>query len=136
MKPAVFIDTSYFLALLNKRDKYHKVAKTVAKKLSGRLVTTDAVLFEVGNALSRPSFRHLASQVLYQVDRDPNIVVVPIDDELFAESAEFFQSRPDQTWGLTDCSSFVVMQRYGLTEALTADKHFEQAGFTRLLQTV
>jgi predicted nucleic acid-binding protein len=40
----------------------------------------------------------------------------------------------DKEWGLTDCISFVVMQEQGLTDALTADHHFEQAGFTILLK--
>jgi uncharacterized protein len=42
-------------------------------------------------------------------------------------------SRRDKEWSLTDCISFVVMKERGLTEALTADHHFEQAGFKALL---
>jgi predicted nucleic acid-binding protein len=45
----------------------------------------------------------------------------------------FYESRPDKAWSLTDCISFVVMNQHGLTEALTGDHHFEQAGFTALL---
>jgi len=45
-----------------------------------------------------------------------------------------FQRRPDKTWSLVDCASFVVMQKRGITEALTSDVHFEQAGFIRLLK--
>jgi len=44
-----------------------------------------------------------------------------------------YQNRPDKNWSLTDCISFVVMQEHGITEALTADRHFEQAGFVPLL---
>jgi len=43
-------------------------------------------------------------------------------------------SRPDKDWSLTDCISFVVMKERGLTGALTADHHFEQAGFVALLK--
>jgi predicted nucleic acid-binding protein len=42
--------------------------------------------------------------------------------------------RPDKEWSLVDCTSFVLMERRGLTEALTTDHHFEQASFVRLLQ--
>jgi uncharacterized protein len=45
-----------------------------------------------------------------------------------------FAARSDKRWSLTDCISFVVMQERGLTEALTADRHFEQAGFSILLR--
>ncbi len=46
---------------------------------------------------------------------------------------ELYRHRPDKEWGTTDCISFVVMQDYGLTEALTTDEHFKQAGFRALL---
>jgi predicted nucleic acid-binding protein len=45
-----------------------------------------------------------------------------------------YDARPDKKWTLTDCISFVVMQERGITEALTGDQHFEQAGFTALLK--
>ncbi len=46
---------------------------------------------------------------------------------------ELYRGRPDKEWSLTDCISFVVMRDEHLTEALTADRHFEQAGFKPLL---
>jgi len=45
-----------------------------------------------------------------------------------------FRQRRDKGWSLTDCISFLAMQRHGLAEALTADHHFEQAGFNILLR--
>ena len=133
MKPAVFIDTSYFLALVNSRDKYHETAKTMAAQVSPPFITSEAVLFELGNALAKPPHRVLAIQVLRQIRADTSIEIVSIGSDLFAQTVAFYQSRPDKAWGLTDCSSFVIMQQRGLREALTADAHFEQAGFTRLL---
>jgi len=47
---------------------------------------------------------------------------------------ELYARRPDKSWSLTDCISFVVMTDRGLTEALTGDHHFEQAGFRALLR--
>lgn len=133
MRPAIFIDTSYFLALVNGRDKYHQAAKAVASQVVPPFVTSEAVLFELGNALARPPHRMLGIQALHQIRADTSIEIVPIGPDLFTQTVAFYQSRPDKTWGLTDCSSFVIMQRRGLHEALTADKHFEQAGFKRLL---
>jgi predicted nucleic acid-binding protein len=133
MKPAVFIDKSYFLALVNIRDKYHEAAKTAAATVEPPFVTSEAVLFEVGNALARPSRRHLGIQVLRQIRADKNIEIVHIDQDMFSETIAFYQSRSDKGWGLTDCASFVIMRRRGLFEALTADKHFEQAGFVAVI---
>lgn len=131
--PAIFIDTSYFLALVNNRDKYHQVAKAVAAQVQSPFVTSDAVLFELGNALAKPPHRQIGILALKQIQNDSEIEIVPISSDLLAETIALYQSRPDKTWGLTDCSSFIIMQQRQLEEALTTDKHFEQAGFKRLL---
>ena len=55
-------------------------------------------------------------------------------DTLFHRARELFRERPDKQWGITDCISFVVMQEHDVTEALTADQHFEQAGHRALLR--
>jgi predicted nucleic acid-binding protein len=54
---------------------------------------------------------------------------------LFHKGFSLYRSRPDQTWGLIDCVSFIVMREAGIVDSLTADKHFEQAGFRALLRT-
>jgi predicted nucleic acid-binding protein len=64
---------------------------------------------------------------------DPLVEVVVVDSELFQRALTLFGQRNDKDWGLTDCISFVLMQERGLTEALTTDSHFSQAGFRRLL---
>ncbi|HUM72046.1 MAG TPA: PIN domain-containing protein [Chloroflexota bacterium] len=134
MRPAIFIDTSYFLALVNNRDKYPQAAQALATIAKPPFITSDAVLFELGNALSRPPQRQLGIQALRQIQADSRIEIVHVNPDLLAEAIVLFQTRPDQAWGLTDCSSFVIMQQFGAREALTADKHFEQAGFIRLLK--
>ena len=133
MKPAVFVDTSYFLALVNRRDKYHEAAKTAAVVVAPPYVTSEAVLFELGNALARPPHRQLGIQSLRQIRSDNKIEIVHIDPDLLAETITFYRARPDKGWGLTDCSSFVIMRRRGIFEALTTDKHFEQAGFVTVI---
>ncbi len=67
-------------------------------------------------------------------ESDPNIEIISLNDSLYDEAFELFSSRTDKEWGLVDCISFVVMRERGITEALTADEHFEQAGFRALLR--
>lgn len=55
------------------------------------------------------------------------------DAGLFRAGTNLFRLRHDKPWSLTDCLSFTVMKREGLTEALTADQHFTRAGFRALL---
>ena len=52
----------------------------------------------------------------------------------FRVAVERYAERPDQTWSLTDCASFIVMEERGITDALAHDRDFEQAGFTALLR--
>ncbi len=61
------------------------------------------------------------------------MTIVPSSSDLFWRGIKLFDARPDKEWSLTDCISFEVMAELGLTDALTADHHFEQAGFRALL---
>ncbi len=133
----VFLDTAYAIALSVETDVYHPRALELAEQLEiqgTRIVTTRAVLLEIGNALSRQRYRDAASQLLEALEHDPQVERVPLTDEIYQEALELFRSRPDKEWGMIDCVSFVVMNQRGLTEALTTDEHFEQAGFRALLR--
>lgn len=133
MKP-VFADTSYYVALLNPADENHAAAIACTDSLSGGVVTTDWVIVELGNYLSQPGNRGLFLSLLTDLQTDPQIEIVPADRELLGAGLQLFSDRRDKGWSVTDCISFVVMQRSQLTDALTADKHFEQAGFVRLMK--
>lgn len=90
-------------------------------------------MLEIGNSLSRQRFRQQAVTLLDYFESDPNMEIVPVPDPIYQRAMRLFRDRPDKNWGLTDCVSFVVMQDYGLTWALTSDNHFTQAGFRALL---
>ena len=127
----VFVDTSYWLALLHSKDALHTQARQVPKPQ--RLVITAAIQIEVMNAFSAPRFRALAVS-FWHMTQHPDIVIVQLTTELLEAAANLFEKRADKEWSLTDCISFVVMQDRGITDALTADHHFEQAGFRALLR--
>ena len=130
----LFADTYYFIALLSPSDEQHALAREYTSGFQGAFVTTPWVLAEVGNALAIPPNRALFVDLVNDLRADRRVVIVPAADELFERGYRFYGRRPDKEWGLTDCISFVVMQERGLTEALTADHHFEQAGFAILLK--
>ena len=129
----VFADSFYFFALLNDRDPVHEKAVAFVQSYHGRMVTTGWILTELGDGLANPANRPAFLATLDTLQADPNITVVGCGEELLAAGIDLFRQRPDKYWSLTDCLSFVVMQREGITEALTGDKHFEQAGFMALL---
>jgi predicted nucleic acid-binding protein len=133
----VFLDTAYAIALSVESDEHHERAEELAEQLEAeqtRLVTTRAILLEIGNALSKKRYRKAAVELLDALEQDPQVEIVPLSEELFERALELFRNRPDKQWGLVDCVSFIVMQEHGLTEALTTDEHFEQAGFRALLR--
>jgi len=59
---------------------------------------------------------------------------VSVDAAIFAGGLDLYRERPDKDWSLTDCISFVIMRQQQITDALTADLHFVQAGFRALMQ--
>jgi predicted nucleic acid-binding protein len=101
-----------------------------------RIVTTNYVLAELSALLMSP-LRVPGRTRLTLLDRIRTadwVAVLHVDQPLDHASWDYLRSRPDRNFSLVDCSSFVVMQMHGLRESLTTDRHFEQAGFTRLLK--
>ena len=99
-----------------------------------RLLATEQVLLECVNAFSAPIERPRAAAIINYLRTSPSVEFVFSSVELFDAGLELHQNRPDKSWSLTDCISFVVMQRRRLTRALSSDHHFEQAGFEALLR--
>jgi uncharacterized protein len=135
MKP-VFADTSYFLAALSKEDAFHGAASSWTQRLLGRMVVTEYVLIELGNALCRSKDRDRYPPFIKEILDDPATVFIPASLALFREGLNLFAARGDQTWSMVDCISFIVMKQRRLKEALTSDHHFVQAGFRALLREV
>ncbi|HEY2343224.1 MAG TPA: PIN domain-containing protein [Chthoniobacteraceae bacterium] len=130
---AVFADTAFFLALINSRDQYHLRARELNASLEAPLLTTGWIMLELGNALSASRSRRHFEHLLKRLEAAPNVEVIPVDASLFDRGCELYFERGDKEWSLTDCISFVIMKDHDLTEALTADHHYAQAGFSTLL---
>lgn len=129
-----FADTFYFLALLDTREARHQQALEFSRDPELHLVTTEWVLVEFGDAYCHPQDRADFVALYRSLLNHPRVKIVPADTTLFQRGVDFFEQRPDKEWSLTDCLSFLVMQDGDLTEALTGDRHFEQAGFKALLK--
>jgi len=131
-----FLDTAYAIALSAPNDQYHTHAEILAEQLDveeTRLITTRAVLLEIGNALGKLRYRSAAIELLDSLEEDPNVEIIPISEQLYSRAFQFYRQRLDKEWGITDCISFIVMQDRGIIDALTTDEHFKQAGFRALL---
>ena len=140
MAELIFWDAWAFVALVDVRYRYHIQAKDIQNMLirqDAMMITTEAVLTEVGNALSKRALRVLAlrqHQFAEQLVSESSGQIVNINHSIWNAAWELYEKRPDKDWGHTDCISFVVMEALGIEKAFTADHHFEQAGFTRLMK--
>ena len=132
MPNRIFVDTSFIIALINDNDQYHDQAQALSHKFDNSLlITTDAVLLEIGNALAK-YFRNEAIEVIQTLRSSKNIEVIEIDARLFEQGLDIYKKYEDKDWGLVDCISFVEMWERGISEVLTFDSDFKQAGFTIL----
>jgi hypothetical protein len=128
-----FADTSFWVALIDQRDVYHPIAIEWSRKISGNIVTTQAVVLETANTFSRPQWRAKSIELIDRIFARDDIEVLPLSGTIWDFGWTLYRNRKDKSWSLTDCISFEVMRDRGLTEALAADSHFRQAGFHALL---
>lgn len=131
---AVFVDSFHFLALLNQNDPAHGRAVVEHRRKWQSMVTTDCVLLEVGDAFCAPCDHEDFLALHDALPLDRRVEIIRLNRELFERGVELFRKRPDKDWPLTDCISFLVMKDAEISAALTADQHFEQAGFQALLK--
>ena len=135
----VFVDTSGWASLFHPDDLFHKQAETLyqgIRKEGTRLITTNYVIAETVALLTSP-FRTPRKAIIDFVNgikTSALVDLIHIDENLDKRAWDLLSNRIDKNWSLVDCSSFVVMQNEGITESLTTDHHFGQAGFVRLLK--
>ncbi len=128
-----FADTFYFLAILNRRDPAHEKALRFYGEPSLHFATTEWILVEVGDAMTEPAAKSNFKKLFEVVENDGHVKIIPANHDIFQRGLRLYFERPDKTWSLTDRISFTVMNDEGLTDALTGDRHFKQAGFNILL---
>ncbi len=135
----VFLDTSFSIAISVKKDEFHERALELSDEIEAKnteIITTQGIILEIGNALSKLKYRASAVGIIRRLESDSNTSIISLTDELYDAGFELFRNRLDKEWGLIDCISFVVMREQNITRALTADEHFIQAGFQALLREI
>ncbi len=132
----VFVDTFYWIALLNPKDNYHHKVLEINQSLPGtRLVTTEEVFSELLTFYSKSGIRQRQRTVtlVRKIMDDKNIQVIEQDHESFLFGLTLYEERFDKGYSLADCVSMNVMRKLEITQVLTHDQHFAQEGFTILL---
>lgn len=135
----VFVDSAHYIALLNRRDQLHERAIRTVLSLYAEpdvsFVTTDSVLAEVLTHQSAfgPGTREAAATLVDDLSTDPRVTVVSQTPTLFAAGVALYRRRLDKSYSMVDCMSMVACRERGIQDVLTADRDFEQEGFTILL---
>jgi uncharacterized protein len=133
----VFVDTGYLIALINRRDRLHPQAKTLAQRLDKAkrgVLTTDGVLIEFANFFAASPLRLLAGASIRRIRSTRGWVIERLTDKLLERAEARYTAHADKSWSLTDCLSMEVMLDHGALETATPDHHFLQAGFRILLK--
>ena len=136
---SLFVDTSGWASLFVKTQPYYPQAEQyfrLAVQQQKIIYTTNYVITELVALLNSP-LRVDRSRIFEIVDAIKTVAyveVIHIDDVTDALAWKLCKSRVDKAWSLVDCKSFIVMKHKGCQKALTTDRHFEQAGFIRLLK--
>jgi len=138
MRKRAFIDAQGWVALKNENDRHFEIAHQILQSLAAvrtQFITTNFVLDEAYTVLRREAGHHIAVELGEEIRASKTLRVVHIGKNLQEEAWELFKNRNrGLDWSFTDCTSFVVMQRLHIKEALTFDHEFEQAGFIALLR--
>lgn len=133
----MLLDTSGFLCYLHQDEPQHQEAVRLLNRANSRLLTHNYVLAElVALALVRRFPRSVVLVFMMDLLNNPDIEMVWVSEQLHREAVELLRDRQDKTYSLCDAVSFILMRQHGMNEALTTDRHFEQEGFVRLLQSI
>jgi predicted nucleic acid-binding protein len=129
----MLLDTSGLLCYFDRSEIRHGDAVTLFQAAPSRF-THSYVLAEL-IALCQVRGLNRARALAFAADLidNPEVDVVWVDEYLHRAALAFLQARSDKTYSLCDAVSFLLMKSWGIDEALTTDRHFQQAGFIRLL---
>lgn len=127
----LFVDTAFLQGLYNSGDQSHQICVGALPwaQNAKRLFITDAILLETGNAFSAITRRVRGARIIREFLNSNAVTVIRLTPHFFDAALQLYEKRRDKEWGMIDCYSFVVMEKYHLAACLTVDYHFAQAGF-------
>lgn len=138
-KNSVFVDTSGWAYLLDRSSELHRDVSSMYQQILSQqrsFVTSNYIIAELVALLTSRS-RISRQQLIKFIDAlklAPHIEILNVDPDMDAASWTLLKRYSDKEWSLVDASSFVIMKQHGITEAITTDHHFTQAGFIKLPQ--
>jgi predicted nucleic acid-binding protein len=136
MKKAVFVDTGFWIALFDRRDRNHPFAKNSLKPILEiyRLYLSDFIIFETITYLNCSIKSHSLALRFLAKAQEPTLTTLVVDEVIKAQALESFQKYSDKDLSITDCTSFALMLQKGIQLYAGFDDHFQQVGFVSALE--
>jgi uncharacterized protein len=128
----LFVDTWGWVVLEDSRDPFHQAASLTyaeAAKSSGNVFTTNFVLDETLSLLFRRRPFDEAERFARGLLTSPFIGIEEITQARFRKAFDLrltFRDKPDISF--TDLTTMIVAQDLNVTDILSGDRHFIQAG--------
>jgi uncharacterized protein len=129
----IFVDTSFWVALTNRRDGRHEDAAALLRgNHSDRLITTNQVRGETWTFLRRRADHATAVRFLDTVAASPRVEVLRVSEAAETAAEQWLRSRDDREFSWVDATSFATMRELRVTDAFALDGDFAAAGFSEL----
>jgi uncharacterized protein len=131
----VFIDTGAFVALRNRAEREHQLARATLKRLleeGAQLFTSNYVFAETYTALLVRVGRGEAIEWGRRFRAGETIEAIRADQEIEQRAWSILESHTDKQWSYVDATSFALIERERLTAAFALDHHFAQRGLNVL----
>lgn len=121
----IMVDTGAWYALADTLDANHPQAKEFYQKVAGEvpLVTTDAIFTEIWLLLTARLGRQ-AALTFWHTLREAGIEIICLTESDLEGAWQIVNTWADQSFSFTDCTTFVIMERLGIAEVFTFDRHF------------
>jgi uncharacterized protein len=130
MSEPVFVDASAWVAITNKRDRFHDEALRVYHRLlrsQTSLITSTWTGYEA-LTIVKTKLGHKQAERLWRRMLRPSVVtLIKVDERIEAGALELFWSYQDKDWGVVDCASLRIMEETGCLQAFAFDRHFTEA---------
>lgn len=128
----IFLDTSGLIALSDEKDINHNRAKAYLKgKVQGgaRFVVGKNILAEYIDGVTKRVSKEKAIEELDKIINSKLLVIESFTETDWDKALRYFRKYNDHQIDLTDCLSFVIMERLDLKIAFTFDSDFKTHGF-------
>ena len=132
----IFVDSGAWIALLDRRDQYHRDAVEIYNNLTqqnAQFLTTDYVIDETTTRLRYKVNHSIAVRFLNLIERTKEtgtLTVIEINSVLFQEAERLFRQYDTARLSFTDCTSFAICRLHNISEAFAFDQHFPMVGIT------